>query len=224
MFCVILGCFWNTLVVWGLVELRGVATALNDIRLHTEIPVKKVVKAATSCLVPSHLPQLPPDANWETQGALAPLPLTVLLTMFSSQCQPLSPPQLSFPERHSPCSLKAKVRLQTVWENLEKGNIPGVVYRALKSWLDHIPEQRSHDEKVKCSGTQVFRGHGIPARSLMGVIPSVQAFKHYLKYILIMFPSLHSSQVLFTSIPIQLYAFSLKTNQQEILKMSKEPN
>lgn len=112
MFWAILGCFWNTLVVWGLVELRGVATALNDIRLHTEIPVKRVVKAASSCLMPSHRPQLPPDANREAQDALAPLPLTVLLMMFSCECQLLSPPQPIFPERHSPCSLGAEVRVQ----------------------------------------------------------------------------------------------------------------
>lgn len=58
----------------------------------------------------------------------------------------------------------------------------------------------------------------------MGVIPNVQVFKNYLKYILIMFLPLYSSQMLFTFMLIQLYAFSLKTNQQEILKMPKEPN
>lgn len=112
MFYVILGYFWNTLVVWGIVELWGVATVLNDMRLHTGIPVKKVVKPASSRLMPSHVPQLPPDANRDTQDALASLPLIVLLVMFSSVCQLLSPLQLSFPERHSPCSLGAEVRVQ----------------------------------------------------------------------------------------------------------------
>lgn len=137
------------------------------------------------------------------QPVSTPLPST---TEFSRQMQ-------------SSCSLGAKVRLQVgklygiIWRKVTP---PSVVYRTLKSGLDHIPEQRSQDVEVKYSGTQIFRGHGIPAWSLMGVIPSVQAFKNYLKYILIMFPSLHSSQMLFTSTRIQLYAFSLKTNQQEI--------
>lgn len=77
---------------------------------------------------------------------------------------------------------------------------------------------------MEYSETQIFRGPSISARSLMGVIPNVQVFKNFLKYILIMFLLLYSSQMLFTFILIQLYAFSLKKIQQEILKMPKEPN
>lgn len=171
-------------------------------------------------------PSASPRCQLRSQDALASLPLTVLSMMFSSQCQLLSPPQLSFPEMQpmQPGGGGQTTGRQTVWDNLEKETPPSVLYRTLKSGLDHIPVQRSQDEEVKYSGTQTFRGHSIPARSLMGVIPSVQAFKNYLKYSLIMFPSLHSSQSLLTSIHIQLYAFSLKTNQQEILTMPKEPN